>query len=270
MDTQKSKKVIYVAGLYHSGSTLLDYTLSRYPQAIGLGEIYKYLQDGVEEYCSCGEPSNECEVWHHLLNGDDSTKSLNARYEGLVDHFFSRNLEAIIVDSSKAHPLPFHKNNTGLKGLPIYLNIKNVELYVVHLTRDARSWVSRIENRKVKKSNFFMIAKARRLLRYVQWFYGHKKIQKFCHDNGLNYIQISYEDLVCRNNETIDALTEFLSLGAMFDESASHITVGNPARHSFSSRRDPVYDDRWLKESVSITDYLGFKICEKLNKKFLK
>ena len=60
------KKFIYIAGLYHSGSTLLDQYLGSNSQIIGLGEIAKYIKDGSEGNCTCGKKVEECDFWSKI------------------------------------------------------------------------------------------------------------------------------------------------------------------------------------------------------------
>lgn len=60
------KKIIYIAGLGHSGSTILDMALGSHPNIIGLGEIYavfnskNYKNLFEKSTCSCGEKGKDC------------------------------------------------------------------------------------------------------------------------------------------------------------------------------------------------------------------
>ena len=72
-------KVIYVAGLYHTGSTLLDMILGNLPNVIGLGEIFKGFHDKFEEVCSCGQKVENCDFWGEILSQINSDESMDMR-----------------------------------------------------------------------------------------------------------------------------------------------------------------------------------------------
>ena len=61
-------KILYIAGIYHSGSTLLDRSLSVGQNIIGFGEISKAHFDGFEDYCTCGELSINCGFWKLVMS----------------------------------------------------------------------------------------------------------------------------------------------------------------------------------------------------------
>ena len=62
-------KVIYIAGLGHSGSTFLELLLASHPDVVGLGEIGLQVErllldpsfNAGEALCSCGTTARECE-----------------------------------------------------------------------------------------------------------------------------------------------------------------------------------------------------------------
>lgn len=65
----KKIKLIYILGLGHSGSTLLDLILGMHNQIESLGEINyfnKYISGNLN--CSCGKRINECDYWVKILN----------------------------------------------------------------------------------------------------------------------------------------------------------------------------------------------------------
>jgi len=64
------RKVIFIAALGYSGSTLLDLMLGGHPRFVGLGEVFSLLMPGAdyldrtaEIVCSCGSTLNECSFW---------------------------------------------------------------------------------------------------------------------------------------------------------------------------------------------------------------
>src|SRR6056297_870811 len=104
-------EVIYIAGLGHSGSTLLNFLCSTGGPGVSLGEISLVLRDrhriGAESPCSCGAPAPECPFWGPLLpalracRGEepDALHALVARH--FRTHFGPGR---VLVDSSKGLP----------------------------------------------------------------------------------------------------------------------------------------------------------------------
>ena len=70
------QKILLIAGIGHSGSTILDMALGCHPAVVGLGEVSKVLRTPLEalrggryehSLCSCGSKARECEFWRPLL-----------------------------------------------------------------------------------------------------------------------------------------------------------------------------------------------------------
>jgi hypothetical protein len=60
-------RVVYIAGVGRSGSTVLDSVLGNHPLIQSVGELAKLVSDvwlqNYEHYCSCGERSKNCPFW---------------------------------------------------------------------------------------------------------------------------------------------------------------------------------------------------------------
>ncbi|WP_420386066.1 hypothetical protein [Roseivirga sp.] len=70
-------KLIYLAGNWHSGSTLLDIYLGNGPDCFSMGELIQISRDGIEkEYCSCHEKIEDCEFWSDVFEEWNSQRSL--------------------------------------------------------------------------------------------------------------------------------------------------------------------------------------------------
>ena len=65
--------IIYIAGLYHSGTTLIDQYLGSDKNIVGLGEVFKFIKDGPESKCTCGMSSNDCEFWGEFAKNKNNT-----------------------------------------------------------------------------------------------------------------------------------------------------------------------------------------------------
>ncbi|HLG27849.1 MAG TPA: hypothetical protein VI423_08700 [Paenisporosarcina sp.] len=64
------QKLIFIASLSHSGSTLINLLLGNHPQLVGLGDVQTVMQMNAAELesekvmrCSCGERVATCKFW---------------------------------------------------------------------------------------------------------------------------------------------------------------------------------------------------------------
>jgi hypothetical protein len=58
-------RVLYVAGVPRSGSTLTDLVLDQLPGHVAVGEVFYLFRNGVtmNSLCGCGEPFHSCPFW---------------------------------------------------------------------------------------------------------------------------------------------------------------------------------------------------------------
>lgn len=63
-----SVDLVYIVGIGHTGSTLLDLVLGSHPEIISLGEMFCF-DDWVREnrLCTCGEPVPKCAFWSQVI-----------------------------------------------------------------------------------------------------------------------------------------------------------------------------------------------------------
>lgn len=263
-----NNKVIYIAGLYHSGTTLVDTVLGNIKGVVGLGEIYKAIIDGHEVKCSCGSSSDECVFWRDVeLNSND----LFASYNNVFKQFKALYPGGVLVDSSKCHPLPFINNgHKRFKGLNFWQSQPNIELIVIHLYRDPRSWVAGLNRRdqrfsKMGKYSLPKKLKCMSLLRYFQWWYFHKTMASYLESQDIIHFELSYEDFVFQTDAALSQVLNKLdmaedNLELSLKESKSHISVGNPWR--VDDRKNSVisYDWRWLYLKPTLIDWVFGKL----------
>ncbi len=259
-------KIVYIAGLYHTGSTLMDLTLGNLPKVIGLGEIYKGLRGGFEEKCSCGELTKDCPFWGDIYEAFKEKKDLDiqAKYDLVISTFFKKyDQDYILVDSSKCHPfdLFFNKDNRDMQGLNYLINKPEIDLKVIHMVRDVRSWSNGLLMRDERtKHELSLINQIYRKFsrsasaRFLQWYWGHKKIINFLKKHKVENLRISYEDLAMDTEATLTSLTDFLGMNydpsmSIPSESKSHIVVGNPMRFRKADTKKIQYDTRWLSSN---------------------
>ena len=104
-----SRAVIYIVGLSHSGSTVLDMLLTTGGKAVGLGQVWTVLRETPERtavrVCSCGKPAPDCPVWGPVvarLAADGAAIAPEDRYRLVLDSVAKNyGAELAVIDSSK-------------------------------------------------------------------------------------------------------------------------------------------------------------------------
>ena len=255
-------QVVFIAGLYHSGTTLLDLLLGQHPHLVGLGEAMRVCALGPEPKCSCGESSNRCPFWSVVAPKLETVREadLSKGYEIIIDGFGELfGSDQMLVDSSK-----------DLPALQALLRHPRVDVKVIHLVRDVRSWTLSIMDRdrrdqKIQGSNresnlksltgrpktYLRSLTRNSLSRYIQWYRNNRKIQRYLQQNKISVLQIGYEELVLYTREVAPRICEFLEVennSEMYSlgNSGSHIVRGNQMRFDETKRQSIVYDNRWL------------------------
>lgn len=255
-------KIIYVAGLYHTGSTLLDLTLGGHSKIIGFGEVYKTAKDGPEEQCTCGKAPHDCLFWSQVLAAKN-----NSHHEEFYNTFLrvARSMygeELVILDSSKCSPFRAFdwKSAATYRGLDFWVKA-DVKLAVVHLTRDPRSWVAALRRRDKRmrssgEESLMQRIKHMELFRYAQWLVGHRRIERYLKAMNIPHVRFSYEEFcedpkTCLSSATSLFQLEYEESMLKLRQSSSHICVGNPARLESATNREIQYDTRWIEAGES-------------------
>ena len=258
--------VIYILGLEHSGTTLLEKLLSCHKQIYGLGEIFvfldderrkNYLNDTHQHVCSCGRQINECDVWSGFINYVENTidESYAQKYIKLIEMTNEKiGKDKIIVDSSK-----------HIHGLKDIINNPNIgSVFVIHIIKDARAFAKSMKSvYEVKRFNIYKC--------FRRWHASNLQMSNFIKEYKLPSIQISYDDLCFNSTSILDVILSRLNLA--IDEnsldlknSVSHIGAGNPMRlHKVKSKR-LIYDNRWFFDDEISFWYLLSPTIRKYNK----
>ncbi|AFZ45119.1 hypothetical protein PCC7418_2992 [Halothece sp. PCC 7418] len=240
--------LIFIASEAHSGSTLLELLISGHPQYIGVGEVFRAfksstLDQASEIKCSCGNTIDTCPFWKTVIENlkKDINASIPEKYEIFLNSFsvfFGENY--IPIDSSKY--LPYLK---VLKQLPI-------DLKVIHLIRDVRSWtISQKENIKRNQNSVKSIVARQSLVRFIKWYSSNLKTQNFIQKECLNSFQLGYEEICLYPEEMLSRICDFL--GVEFNSNLlkiynheNHNLLGNRMRFSSEKRQRIFYDHRWM------------------------
>ncbi len=232
------QKVIYIAGLGHSGTTILDMLLGAHPDIVGLGEVKATLQQNFEDIhkkkvihiCSCGKDMSECDFWSGFmkLNVSENASFVN-RYENLLRYALNTKGIKIILDSSK-------NSNSYLEFLKT-----NYDLRVIFIVRDFRSWIySRFTRTKMPV-----------LYLGYRWWLENLKIMFKIKKMGIDFQVVGYEELCVFPEFILNKICSFSGIDfspAMLspDNTGSHIVLGNIARVDKDKRSKIFYDMRWM------------------------
>ena len=249
-------KLLYIASLPHSGSTVSSLILGQQPEIIGLGGIDRAVtilaeepEKAAQEFCSCGNKVLECEYWSQVLDQADSVRGAEQRqrYELALSVFqcvFGS--DAWAVDSSK-HAEPIAELS----------RYSEIDLRALHLCRDYRSAVvSSVDLKRTRKKVArpgWMIG----LEAGLRWHRGNAKIRGILLQNKIPFLGIGYEELCLGLPHFFQKLgafldTQIIDVPATVAGSRSHLFIGNAMRRQ-KQKEALMYDYRWF----SRTDWMA-------------
>jgi hypothetical protein len=248
-------RVIYVAGVSHTGSTLLGHLLGELEETCYAGEIRNTWQRGIldNRMCTCNASFAECPFWQAVVERlpfpaeKHAEKLSSLRREALRPSLalpfrrtqprqadrtaFAAATEALyaavgdvagvrqLVDSSKS---------------PLYAallhRLPTIDLRVVHLVRDPRATVySHLRRHRFGSGGTFRQS--------LWWLRSNLAIERLA-GVGVPYARTRYEDLVEDPAGSLDQVTNALGLsrsrlpieGRVASLTTKHIFSGNRAR----------------------------------------
>ena len=280
-------KVLYVAGMTRSGTTLLGNLLNELPGFVGVGEVRSYWRARREaRLCGCGAAVPECAFWsevagwidrHHgplpvdralflqqahirslplqlfrLARAPESGSSPAAEYAQLLAQLYAGigavSGAEVVVDSSK-----------GPHDAYVISRFTELDLFVIHLVRDPRgvaySWSRRSWNPD-KPAGYFEQRRASEVaLRWV----ARNAITEIllARRLGPRYMRVRYEDLVADPDETIGRIQAACAArklplpfsGDVISFGRNHNVSGNPNR--LATGPVPIRPDHEWTEQMS-------------------
>jgi len=239
-----AQRVVYIAGLGRSGSTLLERLLGELPGVCAVGEVVHMWRRSIvdDERCGCGEPFAGCGFWRgvgeaafggwaavdvgrvaQLRAAVDRNRfapllagpALPPRFRRALDEYvcyYQRVYAAVsavsgcatIVDSSKHPSLAF-----CLRWAP------GLDLRVVHVVRDSRavahSWTKQVARPDAPAESYMRtfspVASA------TQWNVQNAALHLLARV-GTPTMRIRYEDLACAPAATLRRIAAFAGLPA--------------------------------------------------------
>jgi hypothetical protein len=267
MATEQPVKVLYVAGLGHSGSTLLGALLGQLDGFFYAGELTstgRALSDG--SVCGCGEAIPSCPAWRGILGAFGERGAVDrleldpsvGRARGALRHLL---LPRRGLDQSRAAfaaLLPAIAQTTGSRvvvdsskwpGYALFLDqTEGLELAVVHLVRDPRGVVhSRL--RSAERRGFSLTPPPTGFA--AVWSVWNALIELVWRRR--RYLRLRYEDLVARPEEAVRRIAALVgeapdALPFAATDTAwlapTHSVAGNRSR--FRTGEVPIrLDDEW-------------------------
>lgn len=261
-------KVLFIAGMTRSGTTLLGNVLNELPGFVGVGEVRSYWRATRDaRLCGCGMPVSECEFWsnvahwieHHygpfpaeralflqrahirslplqlfrLKRAKKSASSPGAEYGQLLAQLYTGigavSSADVVVDSSK-----------GPHDAYVISQFTELDLFVIHLVRDPRgvaySWSRRAWNPD-KPAGYFEQQPASEVA--IRWVTRNAVTEiLLARRLGPRYMRVRYEDFVSDPDETIGQISAMCTArrlplpasGGVISFGPNHNVSGNPSR----------------------------------------
>lgn len=267
-------KFVYIAGLGHSGTTLLNQLLTQGPAVVSLGEVASFFSKAhmtmymrkwgdrpAIQLCSCGVRWSDCPFWGKIeyLSGMNTQAPLAEKYKILMEHVrLSYGEDAVVVDSSKSlATLDEILEGSGQIGLD------RSDIFVIHALRDVRGFVRSSSARSANPPSMISLLRSFNL-----WLGSNREFSKFLEDKRLDHQRMLYETLCMDPQLAIDSILNRLGLNLVGKldqlQAVSHIVMGNK---NFTVRnRDRIkYDNRWFTDDRVNCAYLLHGAARRFN-----
>jgi hypothetical protein len=261
----RKRKIVYIVGLAHSGSTVLDMLLTTGGKAVGLGQVWTVVHQapgwGKDRVCSCGAAAPDCPIWGPaLLRLGQLSPGASAanRYQIVLESVDCLYGEATtIVDSSK-----------HAEYLAMLNEMPAIELAVLHNMKDVRPFtISTLDNSLRKGARRELPEKI-----FYQWYRDNRAgIALVSRLLGRAAIRVTYEEL-CLSTEAAaarlgEALGEsYIDTDAALDAGRTHIIAGNRLRLPENGKAKQLeYDHRWFARHEWLRPYILMPMVRKYN-----
>lgn len=291
-------RVLYLAGIPRTGSTVLGQIMGYIPGTIFVGELSLFWRRFANsELCSCGNPLPRCEFWSKVIGEGFGELS----YEDALD--LSKLEWALRQRQAITSLLPMRNQKTRLGRYQtvaeartnLYGAIAKVaktqwvidsgkdpwfgvtlghlfghSLSTIHIVRDPRgvafSWTKMVKS----DSEPGFMPRRRPWRAALNWLFQNLVIQFFLRRLSVSYIRVRYEDLVADPKSVVRDVAR--SMGVEADRLAAleydgdghnlHWVAGNPrVRESSGSRLEIKLDEEWRGRLPRVQRWLVAAIC---------
>jgi hypothetical protein len=265
-------RVIYVAGVSHTGSTLLGHILGELEGTCYAGELRNTWQRGILEnrICTCNAPFAECAFWQAIVErlpfaAEQQAEKLSGLHREAVRPSFGfpfmgtemRQADQTAFAAPTEALYSAAADVAGVRQLvdssksPLYAaflhSVPTIDLRVVHVVRDPRATVySHLRRRSFGYGETFKLS--------LWWLRSNVAIEKLA-GRGAPYSRVRYEDFVDDPAGSLSRVTDALGLprsrlpieGRVARLSEKHIISGNRARGDVGATRLR-NDAEWMSE----------------------
>lgn len=266
-----ARKLIYIVGSSHSGSTVLDMLLTTRGKAVGLGQVWTVLGEDPtkmqERVCSCGVAAMECAIWRpvidQLLRLPETTTPRD-RYRLVlesVDRLYGP--EVSVIDSSK------HAEYLAI----LNSEMPQVSLTVLHNIKDVRPFtISTLDNFERKALGRALPEKI-----FYQWYRDNRASYALAAQlSGRPPVRVMYEGLCLATAAVAARLAgalgeDYIDVDADLNCGHTHIISGNRMRLREAAKlKRLAYDGRWLVRSEWLRPYMLMPMVRRYNEQCLR
>lgn len=262
-------KLIYVVGLGHSGSTLLDLILGSHNSIESVGELKdfgEYFSNDLlprEKYiCTCGLPANECEYWHKVRSKTQlicgrSNVELKFNEQKQFEENNYRLMKAILDVSDKRIICDSSKNYSILKK---FLDSELFDVFILHLVRDGRAVALSCKKKgeRLKKQGKPLTRQEESLYGYYKQLWNWQKINMKIYlefKNLNNYFYLRYEDLTSAPEQYISKILQKIDL----EFESNQLEFWKFNHHNIDGNRMRVKGKQEIKQDRSYLERLSTK-----------
>ncbi len=243
-------RVIFIASLSHSGSTLLDLMLNAHPELVSVGELkqlsrFARFNKPKQPRCTCGTPSLwDCDFWKSV---NDVTNRISGKtiadinvenYEEFIG-FQKDNVvlfKAIAEASGKQYIVDSSKSSVRLQ---LLLSNPDLDVFPILLIRNPKGQIcSMLQKKKYKR-----VSLGKLMHSYIE---TNRRVYRLIKNRP--YYLLRYEDLVTRPEQTLNSLMQ--TIGLSFEQAQlnwaaqeRHNVGGNGMRRASTS--ELILNDNW-------------------------
>jgi sulfotransferase family protein len=285
MSPESINKIIFIGGAGRSGSTLLDMLIGQMDGFCSTGEV-RFIWDrcfGQNQLCGCGKPFKECDFWVEVV------KEAFGGFEG-IDHArieeLRRPAESRVsneVNGTSKHLAPYREYFDACSTLYgaihkvsrcefivdssknivhgfILSNIREIDLFTVHLIRDSRavaySWRREKIRPEIHWEKKFMAQRG--ILKSASRWNSLQMLAQKLRRTSQGYTLLRYEDLVRMPEGSLSKLFADLGIerpsldfldGLHANLKTSHTVSGNPVR--FTNKEIKIQPDMQWQHAMA-------------------
>jgi hypothetical protein len=299
MGSGDNLRVLYVAGLPRSGSTVLGYVLGKLPGTVFVGELaFFWRRFAEDELCSCRMPLSGCPFWSAVVGkafGELTLEQARAldkleqrairtlRVLGLIPVRWStrwaKSIRVMLEERGRlyrsicevANATCIADSGKEVTFGCVTARLSNTSFRTVHLVRDPRgvafSWQKQVpsdsEPRDMPRSSAVKTA--------VRWMSNNLLVHFSLRRLSSGYSRIRYEDLVVHPDETArlipcakaNAATSYPHVSQSAGHAIEHHLVGsNPGvRQKLGGNLKLTLDEEWRAGLPPIQQLLVTVVC---------